>query len=411
LSANCNRNRVRKKRYRVNLDERFVFINDQAVIMAGVFISYRRSDSDVAAGRLADDLMEIFGRNAIFRDVDTLEPGENYVAALDHALDSCAAVIAMIGSRWSDVTDAAGHRRLDDPNDWVRTEIKRSLERGIRVIPVLISATMPPAANIPADLQPLLQRQALEISDRHWKQDILLLAQALEKVPGITRLTPSDETQTTQQTTSKTLFLTEHWVQLVLGFSVTIVVGLAPYLGKFIPLLAPMMSILPEAVQPVAIPLSAAATGIVALLVEWHVTYKLPGARVRTWFRRTVLICIISLTVLAGIQTIAVVRVDVPAVNRTVSFAVGPFHPNTPPCTGLSRSDCIKHQLSLDEAAIDSYFGEEWIDVTKFILVIVYTIFMSTFGALAVLLSQSMKLRFTRSPEPAKETAKSKPAR
>jgi hypothetical protein len=172
-----------------------------------------------------------------------------------------------------------------------------------------------------------------------------------------------------------------------------------------------MMSILPEAVQPVAIPLSAAATGIVALLVEWHVTYKLPTALVRTWFRRTILICVISLTLLAAIETIAVVRVDVPAVNRTVSFAVGPFHPNTPPCTGLSRADCIKHQLSLDEAAIDSYFGEESIDVTKFILVIVYTIFMSTFGALAVLLAQSMKLRFTQSPEPANDTGKSESAK
>jgi hypothetical protein len=386
-------------------------INDQAGIMAGVFISYRRSDSDVAAGRLADDLMEIFGRNAIFRDVDTLEPGENYVAALDHALDSCAAVIAMIGPRWSDVTDTAGRRRLEDPDDWVRVEIKRSLERGIRVIPVLISATMPPAADIPADLQPLLKRQALEISDRHWKQDIELLAQALEKVPGIKRSAASGETHPAEHTDSKTSFLTEHWVQLVLGFSVTIVVGLAPYLGKVIPLLAPMMSILPEAVQPVAIPLSAAATGIIALLVEWHITYKLPTALVRTWFRRTILICVISLTVLAAIETIAVVRVDVPAVNRTVSFAVGPFHPNTPPCTGLSRADCIKHQLSLDEAAIDSYFGEESIDVTKFILVIVYTIFMSTFGALAVLLAQSMKLRFTRSPEPANDTGKSESAR
>jgi hypothetical protein len=379
--------------------------------MAGVFISYRRSDSDVAAGRLADDLTEIFGRNAIFRDVDTLEPGENYVTALDHALDSCAAVIAMIGPRWSDVTDTAGRRRLEDPNDWVRVEIKRSLERGIRVIPVLISATMPPAANIPADLQGLLQRQALEISDRHWKQDIELLAQVLEKVPGIRRSTAAGETHPAAHTDSKTSFLTEHWVQLVLGFSVTIVVGLAPYLGKVIPLLAPMMSILPEAVQPVAIPLSAAATGIVALLVEWHVTYKLPTALVRTWFRRTILICVISLTVLAAIETIAVVRVDVPAVNRTVSFAVGPFHPNTPPCTGLSRADCIKHQLSLDEAAIDSYFGGESIDVTKFILVIVYTIFMSTFGALAVLLAQSMKLRFTRSPEPANDAGKSESAR
>jgi hypothetical protein len=381
--------------------------------MAGVFISYRRSDSDVAAGRLADNLMEIFGRDAIFRDVDTLEPGEDYTIALDHALDSCAAVIAMIGPRWSNIIDAAGHRRLEDPRDWVRAEIRRALERGIRVIPVLISATMPRETDIPADLKPLLQRQALEVSDRHWKQDVDLLAQVLEKVPGITRRTSFGETsqQTSAQATSKTSFLTEHWVQLVLGFSVSVVAGLAPYLGKFIPLFAPMMSILPEAVQPIAIPLSAAAMGVVVLLVQWHVTHKLAAEQLKTWFRRTLVACVISLTLLAGIETIAVVRVDVPAVNRTVSFAIGPFHPNIPPCIGLSRADCIKHRLSLDEASIDSYFGEEWVDVTKFILVVVYTIFVSTFGALAVMLAKEMQLRFTQSREPISGAGKSEPAR
>ncbi len=155
--------------------------------MAGVFISYRRSDSDVAAGRLADDLSEIFGRDSIFRDVDTLEAGEDYTKALDHALDSCVALIAMIGPRWSDVTDDAAHRRLDDPRDWVRMEISRALDRGVRVIPILISAAMPSETDVPADLKPLLQRHALELTDRHWRQDIDLLAQALEKIPGFSK--------------------------------------------------------------------------------------------------------------------------------------------------------------------------------------------------------------------------------
>jgi len=155
--------------------------------MAGVFISYRRSDSDVAAGRLADDLSEIFGRDSIFRDVDTLEMGEDYTKALDHALDSCVALIAIIGPRWLDVTDDVGHRRLENPRDWVRMEISRALDRGVRVIPVLVSAAMPRETDVPADLKQLLQRHALDLTDRHWKQDINLLAQALEKVPGFAK--------------------------------------------------------------------------------------------------------------------------------------------------------------------------------------------------------------------------------
>jgi TIR domain-containing protein len=363
--------------------------------MAGIFISYRRSDSDVGAGRLADDLMQIFGPEAIFRDVDTLQLGEDYAAALDHALDSCAALIAVIGPRWLSLTDDAGRRRLDDPTDWVRAEIRRALERGIRVIPVLISTTMPREPDVPADLKPLLLRQALEISDRRWKQDIELLAQALEKIPGITRLASSVQTSH-GSSESPTSFIASHWVQLVLGSSVSIVVGLVPYLGKVIPLFAPVLSILPEAIQPVAIPLSAAAMGIVAVLVQWQGTLKPQPEQVKIWFRRTLLACAVSLAVLAGIETIAVVRVDVPAVDRSVSFAVGPSHPRTPPCATLSRADCIKRQLSLDEASIDSYFGEGWVNVTKFVLVIVYTVFMSTFGALGVMLSRAMKLKFAR---------------
>jgi TIR domain len=352
--------------------------------MAGVFISYRRSDSDVAAGRLADDLTAIFGRDTIFRDVDTLELGEDYTMALDHALDSCAALIAMIGPRWANITDDAGRRRLDDPKDWVRLEITRALERGIRVIPVLISATIPRETEVPTDMKSLLQRQALELSDRHWRQDIELLAEALKKVPGIT------------PATSKTSFLSENWVQMVLGFSVTVVVGLVPYLGKFVPMFTPVLNIVPEAVQPIAIPLSAAAMGIVAVLIQWHSIHTLQPDERRVWFRRILQLCVIALLAFVCIETIAVVRIDVPAVNQTVSFAVGPFHPRTPPCADLGRADCIKHQLSLDEARIDSYFGEGWVDATKFSLVLVYTIFMSSFGGLGVMLAQEMKLRLAR---------------
>jgi hypothetical protein len=100
------------------------------------------------------------------------------------------------------------------------------------------------------------------------------------------------------------------------------------------------------------------------------------------------------LVALAAIETVAVVRVDVPAVGETVSFAVGPSHPGTPPCAGLSRADCIEHQLSLDESRINSYFGEGWVSATKFALVIVYIAFMSTFGALVVMLARQIRLRF-----------------
>lgn len=152
--------------------------------MGGVFISYRRTDSDVAAGRLADDLTEILGPGQVFRDIDSLEAGENFPRALERALDACSAVIALIGPRWSTTVNDQGERRLDDPKDWVRLEIARALQRDIRVIPVLVSTTMPKEPELPADLAPLLLRNAVDLTDRHWKQEIQELAQALQRIPG-----------------------------------------------------------------------------------------------------------------------------------------------------------------------------------------------------------------------------------
>lgn len=41
----------------------------------GVFISYRRIDSQATAGRLSDDLKRAFGDDAVFRDIDDIAPG------------------------------------------------------------------------------------------------------------------------------------------------------------------------------------------------------------------------------------------------------------------------------------------------------------------------------------------------
>lgn len=57
--------------------------------MQGIFISYRRQDSQSAAGRLADHLREHMSGVPIFRDVETIEPGVDFVEAIGRALQSC----------------------------------------------------------------------------------------------------------------------------------------------------------------------------------------------------------------------------------------------------------------------------------------------------------------------------------
>jgi hypothetical protein len=46
-----------------------------------IFISYRRDDSSASAGRLCDRLSAHFAADQIFMDVDTLDPGVDFVKA------------------------------------------------------------------------------------------------------------------------------------------------------------------------------------------------------------------------------------------------------------------------------------------------------------------------------------------
>lgn len=151
--------------------------------MSRIFISYRREDSAGWTGRLADRLKERFGPESIFMDIDTVEPGVDFTEALRKAVGSCDVLLAVIGPRWTTVTDKTGAPRLRDPSDWIRVEIAAALTREIRVIPVLVGgATMPGADVLPDDLDGLAQRQAHELSDQRWAYDVERLMQVLAPI-------------------------------------------------------------------------------------------------------------------------------------------------------------------------------------------------------------------------------------
>ena len=121
--------------------------------MSYIFISYRRIDSAGHVGWLNDDLSERFGQDHIFRDIETIQPGADFVEAIQQAVGSCDVLLAVIGRQWLAVTDATGRRRLDDPDDFVRLEIATALARNIPVIPVLVQgASMPAAHELPGPL-------------------------------------------------------------------------------------------------------------------------------------------------------------------------------------------------------------------------------------------------------------------
>lgn len=156
--------------------------------MSGIFISYRRRGSQGFAGRLADDLIDHFGQERVFRDVE-IQPGNNFTEAIESGIASCSALLVVIGPRWLAQRNAAGTPRLHEPGDWVRLEIEAALVRHTWVIPILVGgAQMPAALDLPDSIQPLSRIQAFEMSDRRWDRDVEQLAAMItRRIPGFAK--------------------------------------------------------------------------------------------------------------------------------------------------------------------------------------------------------------------------------
>jgi hypothetical protein len=159
-------------------------VTETAPGSGNVFISYRRRETAGHAGRLYDRLAEHFGDDRVFMDL-RMEPGVDFVEQIDEAVTHCDALLSLIGAQWLDVRDAKGRRRLDDPNDFARLEVEAALARDVRVIPVLLQdAKMPEAEDLPASLQPLARRHAIELSDERWDYDVGRLIDVLDRTIG-----------------------------------------------------------------------------------------------------------------------------------------------------------------------------------------------------------------------------------
>src|SRR5512147_724040 len=148
-----------------------------------IFISYRREQDAGFAGRLFDRLERTFRRKALFMDVDSISPGQDFPSIVEARVAECDALLALIGRGWLTATDEAGRRRLDNAEDFVRIEIATALTQAKRVIPVLIDdAPMPQSEDLPEVLKPLVRRQATRLSHERFKADSDRLIRAIRQV-------------------------------------------------------------------------------------------------------------------------------------------------------------------------------------------------------------------------------------
>ena len=150
--------------------------------MAGIFLNYRSVDDAYAAAAISTSLVEHFGRECVFRDCDSMIPGTVYPAEIRSALERCVLLISVIGPRWLNADDGAGHRRIDNHRDWVRMELRRAFERGIPVVPVLLDgADLPSPGELPGDIRNLALSQSWMIRHRSLDSDVRQLAERITR--------------------------------------------------------------------------------------------------------------------------------------------------------------------------------------------------------------------------------------
>ena len=129
-----------------------------------VFVSYRREDSADITGRITDHLVQRFGRESVFKDVDSIPLGIDFREYIQTAVSRCAVLLAIIGRNWTRTAGAEKKSRLEDPRDHLRIEVQAALDRNIPVIPVLVQGVhMPAEHEVPDALRSLVFRNGIAV--------------------------------------------------------------------------------------------------------------------------------------------------------------------------------------------------------------------------------------------------------
>lgn len=153
-----------------------------------LFVSYRIDDSVYATAAIADRLVQVFGPENVFRDRDALALGAIYPKKIRRALERCDTVLAVVGPTWLEVKDISGRRRLDDPQDWVRMELRMAFERDIPVVPVLLDGTpLPDFRRLPADITALTLSTYWQVRHQSFESDVRGLIDGLTRGGNLSR--------------------------------------------------------------------------------------------------------------------------------------------------------------------------------------------------------------------------------
>ena len=167
--------------------------------MANIILSYRRADSGAFTGRLFDRLVACYGRDAVFRDIESIPAGIDFRTHINDAISKCDVLLAIIGPKWLARSAKGKGTRIQDDDDFVRIEIETGLRTRIPVIPVLVANTkVPKASQLPASLGDLVFRNSIRVDPgQDFEHHMERLVREIDRIVGPKRQSSSQQPEAT----------------------------------------------------------------------------------------------------------------------------------------------------------------------------------------------------------------------
>jgi hypothetical protein len=183
------------------------------------------------------------------------------------------------------------------------------------------------------------------------------------------------------------------WVSLMLGFGISVGVGLAPLLGRVnVPLFSSLLTLMPESLQGRLITLSTVVMTFVAVAIQFY--SGLDGntsAKLTKLFTRVLIGAAISLVLFIIVNTFVVERIPLPN-NEAVSVVIGFSRRNVPPCKPeMSDKECLE-LTTLKPSEIEAQWGDKQIKGAELLLQFSYLPIYGCLGALVGILVMRQQL-------------------
>src|SRR5262249_50125990 len=132
--------------------------------MPNISISYRRDHTGPVTGRLSDRVVERYGGDSIFIDIDSSPAGVDFRHHIHTVLQQTDILLAMVGAKWLGA-QASGEIRIRQDDDPVRVEIATAFRNRTFVVPVLVDgAKMPAETDLPDEIKSFAYRNAVQLS-------------------------------------------------------------------------------------------------------------------------------------------------------------------------------------------------------------------------------------------------------